>query len=113
MFNSIYVNWLFSYIKKGMLVEVGNSEISPDFGSILKLLVAQNEYLAFAPDTEETHFMVDALALKFPLVKVTRGQNRIPNITHFFSVLVSCDCLIDQYHSLTFSFILLDGRKNL
>jgi ATP-binding cassette, subfamily A (ABC1), member 3 len=71
MFNFVYVNWIFRYIKKEMFVEVGKSEISPDFGSLLKLLVAQNEYLAFAPDTEETHFMLNALAMEFPLVKVT------------------------------------------
>ncbi|KAJ4767254.1 ABC transporter A family member 1 [Rhynchospora pubera] len=59
-----------SYIKEGMFVAVGESEISPDFGSILKLLVAQNEYLAFTPDTKETRFMLDALAMEFPLIKM-------------------------------------------
>ncbi|KAJ3669241.1 hypothetical protein LUZ60_011191 [Juncus effusus] len=59
-----------SYIKKGMFVEVGKSEISPSFETILKLLVSQDEFLAFAPDTTETRFMLDALAMKFPLIKM-------------------------------------------
>lgn len=58
------------YIKKGMVVEVGQSEISPSFDSILKLMFARGEQLAFAPDTNKTRYMLDLLATKFPLVKM-------------------------------------------
>lgn len=53
-----------------MFVEVGKSEISPSFDSILSLLFASDEHLAFAPDTKETKLMLDVLALRFPLIKV-------------------------------------------
>ncbi|RWW68762.1 hypothetical protein BHE74_00023737 [Ensete ventricosum] len=58
------------YIRKGMLVEVGKSEISPSFDSILKLLFVNGEHLAFAPDTNKTRLMLDVLSSKFPLLKV-------------------------------------------
>lgn len=53
-----------------MFVEVGSSDISPPFTQILQLLFANKEYLAFAPDTEETSTMLSLLSLKFPLLKV-------------------------------------------
>ncbi|CAA6654054.1 unnamed protein product [Spirodela intermedia] len=59
-----------AYIRRGMFVEVGKSEVSPDFESILQLLVTQGEHLAFVPDSEETRAMVDVLSLRFPLLKV-------------------------------------------
>ncbi|XP_058083562.1 ABC transporter A family member 1 isoform X2 [Magnolia sinica] len=58
------------YIRKGMYVEVGKSDISPSFESILELLYASGEHLAFAPDTEETTQMLGLLSLRFPLLKV-------------------------------------------
>ncbi|EPS64870.1 hypothetical protein M569_09909, partial [Genlisea aurea] len=58
------------YIRKGMLVEVGKSNMSAPFDKILELLCAKQEYLAFAPDTPETKMMIEALTLKFPLVKL-------------------------------------------
>lgn len=85
------VNWIFRYIKKGMFVEVGKSEISPDFASILKLLVDQNEYLAFAPDTKETRFMLKTLAIEFPLIKVTTGQK---NIFQKPIICFLCSCIL-------------------
>ncbi|CAL9065166.1 unnamed protein product [Musa banksii] len=59
-----------AYIRKGMLVEVGKSEISPSFDSILKLLFVNGEHLAFAPDTDKTRLMLDVLSSKFPLLKM-------------------------------------------
>ncbi|KAJ8624155.1 hypothetical protein MRB53_032685 [Persea americana] len=58
------------YIKKGLFVEVGKSEISPSFDSILELLLATGEYLAFAPDTEETHMMLNLMSLRYPLLEM-------------------------------------------
>ncbi|VVB03041.1 unnamed protein product [Arabis nemorensis] len=61
-----------SNIEKDNVVEVGNG-ISPSFPEVLKLMVAEGEYLAFAPDTDETKNMIDILSLKFPeLRQVTR-----------------------------------------
>ncbi|KAM0948803.1 putative ABC transporter, AAA+ ATPase domain, ABC transporter A [Dioscorea sansibarensis] len=59
-----------AYVQEGMFVEVGKSEISPSFDSILSLLFASDEHLAFAPDTKETKLMLDVLALRFPLIKI-------------------------------------------
>ena len=53
-----------------MFVEVGKGEISPTFVQVLELLVAKDEYLAFAPDTNDMRMMIDILSLKFPLLKV-------------------------------------------
>lgn len=61
------------YIRKGMFVEVGSGEVSPAFTQILQLLFANKEYLAFAPDTEETATMLSLLSLKFPLLKVIKS----------------------------------------
>ncbi|GAB4843869.1 Phospholipid-transporting ATPase abca1 [Ancistrocladus abbreviatus] len=62
-----------SYIRKDMLVEVGKGDVSPPFNKVLELLLAKNEYLAFAPDTEETRRMINLMSLQFPLLKlVTR-----------------------------------------
>ncbi|KAG5567495.1 hypothetical protein RHGRI_002892 [Rhododendron griersonianum] len=63
-----------------MFVEVGQVEISPTLVQVLELLGAKNEYLAFAPDTNETRMMIDVLSLKFPLLKVPTA------------VLCSCSC---------------------
>ena len=52
-----------------MLVEVGKG-ISPNFQQVLELLLAKGEYLAFAPDTEETRTMINLMSMKFPLLKV-------------------------------------------
>lgn len=58
------------YIRKGMFVEVGKSEISPSFHSLLEVLHQKGEHLAFVPDTNATRFMLDVLSLRFPLLKV-------------------------------------------
>ncbi|KAL9264205.1 ABC transporter A family member 1-like protein [Drosera capensis] len=57
------------YIRKDMLVEVGSGDVSPTFGQILELLLAKGEYLALAPDTEETTRMINIMSLQFPLLK--------------------------------------------
>lgn len=57
-------------IEKDTVVEVGKG-ISPSFPEVLKLLLAQGEYLAFAPDTDETKNMIDILSLKFPELRVS------------------------------------------
>nr|XP_023902088.1 ABC transporter A family member 1 isoform X2 [Quercus suber] len=63
------------YIREGMLVEVGKG-ISPNFQQVLELLLAKGEFLAFAPDTEETRRMINLMSMKFPLLKlVTRVYN--------------------------------------
>ncbi|KAJ8755578.1 hypothetical protein K2173_022157 [Erythroxylum novogranatense] len=56
------------YIQKDMLVEIGKG-ISPSFQQILQVLQAKGEFLAFAPDTEQTRTMIHFMALKFPLLK--------------------------------------------
>ncbi|GKU89849.1 hypothetical protein SLEP1_g3933 [Rubroshorea leprosula] len=59
-------------IRKEMFVEVGNG-ISPNFQQVLELLLSERQYLAFAPDTEETKKMINIMSVKFPLLKlVTR-----------------------------------------
>lgn len=50
-------------------MEVGKG-VSPSFQQILELLLAKEEYLAFAPDTEETRKMINLMSMKFPLLKV-------------------------------------------
>ncbi|KAK9157371.1 hypothetical protein Scep_003945 [Stephania cephalantha] len=57
------------YIRKGMFVEVGRSDISPSFDKILELLAAKGEYLAIAPDTPQTRIMISLMSLKFPLLQ--------------------------------------------
>lgn len=60
------------YIRNRTFVEVGKG-VSPSFQQILELLLAKEEYLAFAPDTEETRKMINLMSMKFPLLKlVTR-----------------------------------------
>ncbi|KAL6272895.1 hypothetical protein ACE6H2_023587 [Prunus campanulata] len=56
------------YIRKGMFVEVGKG-ISPNFEQVLELLLNKEEFLAFAPDTEETRSMINIISVKFPLLK--------------------------------------------
>ncbi|OVA04022.1 ABC transporter-like [Macleaya cordata] len=58
------------YIRKDMFVEVGKSDISPSFEQILHTLSARDEYLAFAPDTEETSLMINLISIRFPLLRV-------------------------------------------
>ncbi|KAL7097878.1 hypothetical protein ACP275_10G171500 [Erythranthe tilingii] len=58
------------YIRKDMLVDVGKGEKSPPFNEILELLHARDEYLAFAPDSNETRMMINVLSVKFPLLKL-------------------------------------------
>ncbi|KAL6279276.1 hypothetical protein ACE6H2_016157 [Prunus campanulata] len=57
------------YIRKGTSVEVGKG-ISPNFEQVLELLLNKEEFLAFAPDTEETRSMINIISVKFPLLKV-------------------------------------------
>lgn len=52
------------------MVQVGEG-ISPSFPQVLELLLADGEFLAFAPDTDETNNMIDILSLKFPDLRVT------------------------------------------
>ncbi|KAK7285619.1 hypothetical protein RJT34_20395 [Clitoria ternatea] len=60
------------HIEKEMFVEVGKG-ISPNFQQVLESLLHKGEYLAFAPDTNETKLMIDIASIKFPLLKlVTR-----------------------------------------
>ncbi|PKU66066.1 ABC transporter A family member 1 [Dendrobium catenatum] len=59
-----------AYIRKGMFVDVGKSEVSPSFESLLQLLMARNEYLAFAPDTNQMRKMLDVLSLRYPLLQM-------------------------------------------
>lgn len=51
-------------------MQVGKSDTSAPFNQILELLSAEDEYLAFAPDTSETKMMINLLSIKFPLLKV-------------------------------------------
>lgn len=51
-------------------MEVGKSDKSAPFDKILELLCAKGEYLAFAPDSNETRMMINILSVKFPLLKV-------------------------------------------
>ncbi|MCD7461369.1 ATP-binding cassette sub- A member 1 [Datura stramonium] len=60
------------YIRKemGMFVEVGKGDTSPPFNQVLELLLAKEEYLAFAPNTAETRMMISILSLKFPVLRL-------------------------------------------
>lgn len=66
----MYLNILCRYIRKDMFVEVGKDYKSPTFNQVLQSLSAKGEYLAFAPDTDDTRMMINLLSLKFPLLKV-------------------------------------------
>ncbi|XWS56284.1 hypothetical protein CRYUN_Cryun09bG0072800 [Craigia yunnanensis] len=57
------------YIRKDMLVEVGKG-ISPNFQQVLELLLAKGEYIAFAPDTQQTQQMINLISIKFPLLQL-------------------------------------------
>ncbi|XP_020590496.1 ABC transporter A family member 1 isoform X2 [Phalaenopsis equestris] len=59
-----------AYIRKGMFIEVGKSEVSPSFERILQLLLDRNEHLAFAPDTNQTRKLLDVLSLRYPLLQM-------------------------------------------
>ncbi|KAL3755279.1 hypothetical protein ACJRO7_002345 [Eucalyptus globulus] len=58
-----------AYIRNDMLVEIGKG-ISPNFQEVLELLYSKREFLAFAPDTEETRMMINWMSIKFPLLKL-------------------------------------------
>ncbi|CAJ2671488.1 unnamed protein product [Trifolium pratense] len=58
-----------SHIQKDMFVEVGKG-ISPNFQQVLESLLDKREYLAFAPDTNETRMMIDVVSIKFPILKL-------------------------------------------
>jgi ATP-binding cassette subfamily A (ABC1) protein 3 len=58
-----------SNIDKDTVVEVGKGN-SPSFPEVLKLLLAEGDFLAFAPDTDETNNMIDILSLKFPELRL-------------------------------------------
>ncbi|KAL9302465.1 ABC transporter A family member 1 [Arabidopsis thaliana] len=58
-----------SNVEKDTVVEVGKGN-SPSFPEVLKLLLADGEFLAFAPDTDETNNMIDILSLKFPELRL-------------------------------------------
>lgn len=55
---------------RGMFVEVGKSDTSPPFNQVLELLLAKEEYLAFAPNTAETRMLINVLSLKFPVLRL-------------------------------------------
>ncbi|CAI9301359.1 unnamed protein product [Lactuca saligna] len=59
-----------SYIQKDTFVEVGKSSISPTFDQVLESLLANGEYLAFAPNTSDTRMMINILSYKFPLMQL-------------------------------------------
>lgn len=59
-----------SYIQKDTFVEVGKSTISPTFDQVLESLLANDEYLAFAPNTSDTRMMINILSYKYPLIKL-------------------------------------------
>lgn len=59
-----------SYIQKDTFVEVGKSSISPTFNQVLQSLLANGEYLAFAPNTSDTRTMINILSYKFPLMQM-------------------------------------------
>ncbi|PWA83115.1 ATP-binding cassette A1 [Artemisia annua] len=59
-----------SYIQKDTFVEVGKSDISPTFDQVLESLLANDEYLAFAPNTSDTKMMINILSYKYPLIKL-------------------------------------------
>lgn len=59
-----------SYIQKDTFVEVGKSSISPTFDKVLESLLANGEYLAFAPNTSDTRMMINILSYKFPLIQL-------------------------------------------
>ncbi|TKY62628.1 ABC transporter A family member 1 [Spatholobus suberectus] len=57
------------HIQKDMFVEVGKG-ISPNFQQVLVSMLDIGEYLAFAPDTNETKLFIDVVSIKFPLLKL-------------------------------------------
>ncbi|KAJ4840078.1 ATP-binding cassette sub- A member 1 [Turnera subulata] len=57
-----------AYIRKDMFVEIGKG-ISPNFQQVLEVLLAKGEFLAFAPDTDETRMMINLMSMKFPLLQ--------------------------------------------
>ncbi|XP_018476057.2 ABC transporter A family member 1 [Raphanus sativus] len=77
-----------SNIEKDTLVQVGQG-ISPSFPQVLELLIADGEFLAFAPDTDETNNMIHILSLKFPL---------LPLVTRIFNDDIELETYITSPH---------------
>ncbi|KAL0844738.1 hypothetical protein Bca101_017984 [Brassica carinata] len=77
-----------SNIEKDTLVQVGEG-ISPSFPQVLELLLAEGEFLAFAPDTDETNNMIDILSLKFP---------ELPLVTRIFKDDIELETYITSAH---------------
>ncbi|KAG0463337.1 hypothetical protein HPP92_019406 [Vanilla planifolia] len=59
-----------AYVRKGMFVEVGKSEVSPSIENLLEFILARNEHLAFVPDTSETRKMFGLLCWRYPLLQL-------------------------------------------
>ncbi|PPD73624.1 hypothetical protein GOBAR_DD29449 [Gossypium barbadense] len=78
------------YIRKDMFVEIGKG-ISPNFQQVLELLLAKREYIAFAPDTEQTRQMVNLISIKFPLLQ--------PG----YSLAIACE--LQSLHFITYSYV--------
>ncbi|XP_047311317.1 ABC transporter A family member 1 [Impatiens glandulifera] len=57
-------------IEKETFVEVGKGAVSPSFEQVLESLLANHEYLAFVPDTDETQMMINVLSAKFPVMSM-------------------------------------------
>lgn len=85
-----------------MFVEVGKSDTSPPFNQVLELLLAKDEYLAFAPNTAETRMMISILSLKFPVLRVN-SVIYLLLIFHQYSFLEGCV----RYDGKWFSWIFL------
>lgn len=96
--NAALVLWNWTrYIQKEMFVEVGK-DMSPSFQQILELLLAKGEYLAFAPDTEETETMINLMSMKFPLLKVPTFPlgvcgHKLARVYHCYSPLSLMICI--------------------
>lgn len=100
-YNLVYCNGICDLIclrniEKDTLVQVGQG-ISPSFPQVLELLIADGEFLAFAPDTDETNNMIHILSLKFPLLPV---QLKLLFYTPFSSVYSLYDVTCFYSHAL-------------
>lgn len=78
-----------------MFVDVGKSEVSPSFESLLQLLLARNEYLAYVPDTDQTKKMLDVLSLRYPLLQV-----RLPFLFFYVSKKIYSCHLIERLRTM-------------
>ncbi|KAJ0262481.1 ABC transporter A family member 1 [Hirschfeldia incana] len=77
-----------SNIERDTVVQVGEG-ISPSFPQVLELMIAEGEFLAFAPDTDETNNMLDILSLKFP---------QLPLVTRIFTDDTELETYITSAH---------------